>query len=373
MEDDAPDNGLHLAWDFDDFFENSLSGYIVTDFEGKIIRVNGRVSAWLKGPSEQFKNKRFSDLLAVGGKIYFETHLWPLLRMQGYFDEVAVELADFGEGKIPVLINGYEKRGNDGTPIFMRFTIFRASDRRRYEENLQMSKKLAEANLSLEKENAVIREQFIAVLGHDLRNPLGAIMTAAQLLARTDLAQSEARLVDILQSSSKRMHEMIDNIMDLARGRLGGGIPISPQAVDIADLLTNVSEELSIAWPAREIIFDFNTAVPVVCDPARISQLVSNLLANAIIHGASQSPILLSAKTEEDYWEISVSNGGKPIPAKDLAHLFHPFHREKSRASLNGLGLGLYIASEIAKAHKGSLDVVSDEHATCFTLRVGPF
>lgn len=357
------------AEDFDDFFESSLCGFVITDREGKIARINRRAAEWLNTVPEKLSGKRFSDLLAVGGKIYFETHLWPLLRMQGYFDEVALELADSGNGKMPVYINGDERKDENDRPLFIRFTVFRASDRRLYEENLQTAKQLAEANLEMEQQNALIREQFIAVLGHDLRNPLGGVMSAAQLVARSKLGEREEKLVKLIQTGSKRMYDMINDIMDLARGRLGGGFPVSPVETDLEQLLNQVSDELKVVWPEKIINLDFNINQPVTCDPGRMSQLVSNLLANAIIHGSPDDPVLIQATVTESIWEISVTNQGQPVPKEALPYLFHPFRREGKQSSQNGLGLGLYIASEIAKAHNGTLTVTSDEKETCFTFR----
>jgi sigma-B regulation protein RsbU (phosphoserine phosphatase) len=358
-----------LAEDFDDFFDTSLCGFIVTDADSNILRINLRAAEWLRNTPAVLSQKRFSDILAVGSKIYFETHLWPLMRMQGYFDEVAVDLSDNGEGKLPVYINGYERRTDSGQPMFIRFTLFRASDRRMFEQNLQISKQLAETKLITEQQNAVIREQFIAVLGHDLRNPLGAVIIASQMLEHTECGKKEQKLIQLLRNSSKRMKEMIDNIMDLARGRLGGGITISPELLNLDQLLMNVTEELTVAWPSRSIDFEFKIDKDVVCDRGRIAQLVSNLLANAITHGSETSAVILKAISNEGFWEISVANEGEPIPEKALPQLFHPFHREDSHSSQNGLGLGLYIASEIAKAHHGLLSVKSDEKQTCFTFR----
>lgn len=369
MDNNQPPHISPLAKDFEDFFESSLSGFVITDGEGKIVSVNRRTAEWLNSTPDQFQGKRFSDLLAVGGKIYFETHLWPLLRMQGYFDEVAVELANTVNGKMPVYINGYERKGKNNQPLFMRFTIFKGSDRRLFEENLQMARQIAETNLNNEQQNALIREQFIAVLGHDLRNPLGGIISSAQMLARTELNEREERLVNIIQSGSKRMYEMINNIMDLARGRLGGGISISPTFINLEELLNQVSDELKVARPDREIVSNCNISKLIECDPSRISQLISNLLANAITHGSADTPVLVNTTINENFWEISVINQGSPIPKDAMAHLFHPFYRKDSHSSKNGLGLGLYIASEIAKAHNGTLTVTSDEQKTCFTFR----
>ena len=363
-------NSASLSEDFDDFFESSLCGFVITDRDGKITRINKCAAVWLNRNIDQFDNKRFSDILSVGSRIYFETHLFPLLRMQGHFDEVAAELIDTGNGRMPVYINGYEKRDENNQPQFIRFTLFKGSDRRLYEENLKIAKKLAETELNIEKQNAVIREQFIAVLGHDLRNPLGGVMSAAQLLTRSSLSDRDQKLMGIIHNSSKRMYEMINNIMDLARGRLGGGIPILKSAVDLNELLDQVSQELQVKWPQRTIESKYIVHNLVECDAPRISQLVSNLLANAITHGSSDHPVVLKAQTGDKFWEISVTNEGQPIPGEILKNLFHPFHRNGSASQHNGLGLGLYIASEIAKSHGGSLTVTSDQIQTCFTFRV---
>ncbi|KQR93259.1 hypothetical protein ASG01_08660 [Chryseobacterium sp. Leaf180] len=358
-----------LSEDFDDFFESSLCGFVIADANGKITRINTCAARWLGTSPDHLTGKRISDLLSVGGKIYFETHLWPLLRIQGHFDEVSVELTDTGKGKIPVYINGYERRDENNHPLFLRFTLFQAADRRLYEENLQMSKKLAETNLNIEQQQAVIREQFIAVLGHDLRNPLGGIMSATQLLTRSELSDRDRKLMNIVHSSSKRMYEMINNIMDLARGRLGGGISIIPVTVDLEQLLIEVSNELKVSWPGRTIESHFKINRLIECDPGRVSQLVSNLLANAITHGLSDTSITLGAEATDEFWEISVTNSGQKIPEKSMENLFNPFQREGTESNQNGLGLGLYISSEIAKAHHGLLSVTSDENKTCFTFR----
>lgn len=361
---------IDLSEDFDDFFESSICGFVITDGSGNITRINRCAADWMSTDVDQLIGKRISEMLSIGSRIYFETHLWPLLRIDGKFDEVSVELADRGKGKIPIYINGYERKDEAYDPVFVRYTLFKATDRRLYEENLQEAKKLAETKLNIEKEQAIIREQFIAVLGHDLRNPLAGVMSASQLLTRSDMAERDKRLVKVIHSSSKRMYEMINNIMDLARGRLGGGISITPVDVDLEKLLTEVSNELKVSNPGRAFESDFNIDRSVECDPGRIAQLVSNLLSNALMHGSSDTPITLRGDTAESYWQISVTNEGRQIPEHTLKNIFHPFRRGGTETNHNGLGLGLYISSEIAKAHHGTLSVTSDEGHTCFRLRV---
>lgn len=361
---------LSLAEDFEDFFENSLCGFVTADTEGKILRGNAKLASWLGLDKCSLTGKRFSDLLTIGGKIFYETHLWPLLRMQGFFEEVAVELLCCNGEKIQVFLNGSEHRDKNGTSQFIRFAILKATDRRLYEENLLMAKKIAETNLDHERNNALLREQFIAVLGHDLRNPLGSIIAANAILAESLTDEFDQKMIAIMQKSAKRMAELINSVMDFARARLGQGILLNFSQTELEPVLMQVADELRVAWPERIIEYHFSVKEPVLCDASRISQLLSNLLANAITHGAAAKPVYVNVSLQNNIFELAVINSGVPIPANAIERLFQPFTREETHPSQNGLGLGLYIASEIAKAHNGTLSVTSNEEQTCFTFRM---
>jgi sigma-B regulation protein RsbU (phosphoserine phosphatase) len=357
--------------DFEDFFENSLCGFLTTNAKVEILRGNSRIANWLGYSTEDLKGIHFSELLTIGGKIYCETHLLPLLRMQGFFDEVALELACQSGERVPVLVNAYERRDQNGKPLFIRVTVYKATDRRLYEDNLRYARRVAETKLADEQATSVLREQFIAVLGHDLRNPLLAITGgAAMLLARSSLSERDASLVSLMKDSGARMAELIDNIMDFARGRLGGGMMLNREPVLLEPVLCHVVEELRTTWPERVIETDFRLTEPIDCDAPRLSQILSNLLANALTHGSPDGPILVNAFLGGDVFELSVTNSGKPISPQTLERLFQPFTREDVRSSQNGLGLGLYIASEISRAHKGELTVASTGEITRFTFRM---
>ena len=361
---------LSLTEDFEDFFENSLCGFVTADTGGKIIRANARLAGWLGSDKKSFAGKRFSDLLSISGKIYYETHLWPLLRMQRFFDEVAVELLCSNGEKLQVLLNAYEHRDENELPQFIRFAIYKATDRRLYEDNLRMAKKIAETDLEHERSNTLLREQFIAILGHDLRNPLASIISANFLLANSSSGEFDKKLIGIMQKSAGRMGELINSVMDFASARLGGGISVNFAETELEPVLIQVIDELRIAWPERTIECIYNIGAPVFCDASRLSQLFSNLLANAITHGSADKPVYVNASLQNNIFELSVINGGLPIPPEAMERLFKPFTREEAHPSQNGLGLGLYIASEIAKAHNGSLTVTSNKDETCFVFRM---
>ncbi|HZZ76127.1 MAG TPA: PAS domain-containing sensor histidine kinase [Puia sp.] len=359
-----------LASDLKDFFEHPLCGFLITEPGGKIVRANKCIASWTDCKPQELSGRRFSDLLTMGGRIYYETHLSPLLRMQGFFDEVAMDLSVHNGEKKQVLVNAFEQRNNSGEPEYVLITIFKASDRRLYEQNLKESKARAEQKLIDEQMISAVREQFIAVLGHDLRNPLSSIVTGASMLSEEPDIEQYKPIINIIARSASRMAEMIGNIMDFARARLGSGIVVNSQPTNLEPVLQHVINEIKIAWPDRIIDTKLEITKPVHCDAARIEQLFSNLLANALVHGTENTPVFVRAFNTDDIFELSVSNRGKPIPPSAMEKLFHPFSRESDRPSQQGLGLGLFIASEIARGHGGKLSAHSDESETCFTLRL---
>jgi signal transduction histidine kinase len=225
--------------------------------------------------------------------------------------------------------------------------------------------------LTDQRHDAELREQFIAVLGHDLRNPLAAIDGGIKLLAKRPLDNKAVSIIKLMQESATRMSGLIDSVLDFARGRLGGGIALERvSSASLVPLLDLVVAELRTAWPDRVIETDFTIVQPVSCDPERVAQLFSNLLANAITHGAADAPVRTKAWTHDGFFDLSVANAGEPIPPAAMAHLFQPFYRNSLRPTQQGLGLGLYIASMIAQAHGGKLDVTSAPAETRFTFRM---
>jgi signal transduction histidine kinase len=227
----------------------------------------------------------------------------------------------------------------------------------------------SEASLRRERATAAQRDQFIAVLGHDLRTPLGAIDAGAQLLAREKLTRHQMDLVELMRASVKRMSGLIGDVLDLARGRFGEGLTVyrTPKA-DILGVIGQAVNELQSLSPERRIDVRFDLEEPVTADPQRIGQLFSNLLANAIGHGSPDKPIRVYAFARGGSFQLSVSNAGRPIPRETMTQLFQPFVRGAGTSGQQGLGLGLYIASEIARAHGGKLEAVSAPDETKFTL-----
>ena len=355
--------------DFQDMFENSPSGYITLQANGRIARVNKTLLGWTGHTADDMVGKRFSDFVNMAGRIYYETHIAPLLRMQGFFNEFAIEMVTATGKPVQMICNALEGRDAAGKPLFTRLALLKATDRRRYEQELLAAREAAKTSLASERETSELREQFIAVLGHDLRNPLASISAGARILGLDAQTEKQHQVVAMMQTTVMRMAELIDNVLDFARGRLGGGITLDRDArKPLEPVLHQVIDELRLSSPGRQVEAEYAIDNPVYCDRIRIGQLVSNLVGNALSHGASNEPVRVRAETQDGLFKLSVANGGEPIPEAAIAKLFEPFFRGEVRASRQGLGLGLHIAAQIAKAHDGALTVISNTNETRFTF-----
>lgn len=338
--------------------------------DARIAHVNKRFAEWTGYQQDELVGRPFHDLLSVPARIFYETNISPLLRMQGFVDEVAMDFIGHGGGRIQSLVNAAERRDSEGELLFIDLAIFKATERRRYERALIEAKDATDRAVLAEQEESQLREQFIAVLGHDLRNPLASISSGIRLLTeRETVTPKGQRVLSLMLGSVLRASDLIDNVLDFARGRLGGGLTLNRDASALlTPVLEQVVAEIVSVHPYRKITFHVATSEPIDCDRVRLGQLLSNLLGNAVTHGSKTDPIVVKAGTLHDTLQISVTNGGRPIDEATRLRLFQPFFRGELRPNQVGLGLGLHIASEIAKAHGGTLDVTSDDRETRFTF-----
>jgi signal transduction histidine kinase len=220
------------------------------------------------------------------------------------------------------------------------------------------------------------RDMFLGILGHDLRTPLGAILLAADVLLRTDeLGAKATKLSSRIYTSVKRANRIVSDLLDLTRSQLGGGIPVYRDAHDLAPICEQIVDEASTFHPESEITLLVTGSALGQFDAARIEQVFSNLISNAVHHGDKVSPVSVILEGLEKDVVFSVHNYGAPIPEDVLPLIFHPLERYSQSPSVHqssrgGLGLGLYIASQIVNAHRGRIDVVSDNGGTKFTVRL---
>jgi signal transduction histidine kinase len=229
-----------------------------------------------------------------------------------------------------------------------------------------------ERALREERALAEVREQFIAVLGHDLRNPLFAITAGAELLTQRLDDDKNRAIARHIHTCGQRASQLVRDVLDFARGRLGNGIPLNLQPCpDLSEGLWHVASELQHVHPQRQILLEIGDISGLCCDRERVTQLLSNLIANALAHGAPDGPVTVRAAIADGEFVLSVHNYGHPIAAQTLDHLFQPFTRPLSAAPRQGLGLGLYIANQIALAHGGRMEVISDkQRGTLFSFHL---
>ena len=209
------------------------------------------------------------------------------------------------------------------------------------------------------------RKMILAVLGHDLRSPLGAVLMAGDLLLRQEGVEGKGRILATqVCTSARRATGIVNDLLDLARCNLGTGIPVYPENVELNPICRAVIEELQMAFPAATIIFKERGQVTGQFDSARMAQVFSNLVGNAIHHGDKASPITVTLTHKAAGPCINVHNSGEPIPVEAMPYLFSPEGRysgyaSSEKGSAAGLGLGLFIASEIVASHGGRIEVES--------------
>jgi sigma-B regulation protein RsbU (phosphoserine phosphatase) len=231
----------------------------------------------------------------------------------------------------------------DGKPMRFVGTVLEITDRKRIEE---------------------AREQFIAILGHDLRNPLAAIKVSTEILIRSPLTEGQTKAAHRIGATSGRMGRMIQELLDFARTRLGGTFPITRQPIRFGEVAQAATEELVLAHPDRRIEYREVGDLQGEWDGDRVVQVVSNLVGNAVRHG--QDPIRVEVRGQGATVMLSVGNQGPPIPPELLPHVFEPF-RSGADADRHGLGLGLFIVRQIVRAHGGEIEAVSSlEEGTVF-------
>lgn len=219
------------------------------------------------------------------------------------------------------------------------------------------------------------RTLFLGTLVHDLRNPLSAISQAAQILSASPLGEKESRLVSMIGRSSRRISQLISQLIDVVRLRLGKGLPVSPAAANMWTIAKEVVDEIRLGCPGRTIRVLASGDLAGEWDGVRIGQLISNLVGNAVQHGGAEAAVEVELTGEPESVAVSVHNTGPPIPPELLPVIFDPMARGlgklQERSRTTSLGLGLFISHEIAAAHNGDISVASTEReGTTFTVRL---
>jgi signal transduction histidine kinase len=238
--------------------------------------------------------------------------------------------------------------------------------------NEAIDQALNESVFRYSEEEKKSRELFLGVLGHDLRTPLGATLNSAQyLLQSKGLTGEQLKASAAILRSGTRIQKMTNDLLDITRVRLGGALPVDASAMDLLLACEQVAEEAQAFHPDRVVTLTAKGELHGVWDESRLCQLLSNLVENAIRHGFPHSPVTISASGDAEAVQIEVHNDGIPIPQAEVHRIFEPLRQTDSGSKrIEGLGLGLYIAQAIVKAHDGTIDVQSKQTGTTFTIRL---
>ncbi|HET7538910.1 MAG TPA: hybrid sensor histidine kinase/response regulator [Polyangiaceae bacterium] len=241
-----------------------------------------------------------------------------------------------------------------------------------FRQKQQLARQIEQLREAHELQARILRfnEMFVAALGHDLRNPISAVITGAKLIARRTTDPDIVRLSKTIQNGATRMQRMTNALFDLTRARLDGGIPITRGPLDLQPLAERVFEEHQLAAPARPMSLAIHGNLQGNWDGTRIEQVISNLLGNAVQHGLENVPVIMDLRGDAQVVHIEVRNGGA-IPSSAMSDLFNPFRGRRSGPRSDGLGLGLFIVQQIALAHGGRVDAESSETGgTSFRFRL---
>lgn len=367
--------------DVADSFDDAPCGLVKTDGRGTFVRVNRLFCEWVGYSAEALVGRRrLQDLFTMGDRIFHQTHWLPLLQMQGSISEVKMDLVCAEGPEIPVVMNAI-RRERHGVWTH-EIALFVARDRDRYEKELVGAQKRLELLVKTEKrfsEDAVDRatyaEQLVGIVSHDLRNPLSAIQLGVVALSRSKPTEQQQRILDRISRSANRTNRLIADLLDFTQARLGSGLVAHCRPMDLHAMVAEAIDELSTVFPQRQFKHAMSGAGEVPGDIDRLTQLIGNLVANAAAYGEPGTPIIVTSEVDEDGFEISVHNVGRPIPPDLLPKLFQPLVRGVENAGeASSVGLGLYIVDAIVRAHAGSISVSSSrEFGTSFTAKLPRF
>jgi phosphoserine phosphatase RsbU/P len=359
-----------------DLFNEAACGLARTTGDGTFLHVNRRLCDWVGySPEELCGGMKLQELLTMGGRIFHQTHWHPLLQMQGSVSEVKLELIHRSGSSLPMLIDAI-RRSQDSAHVVHDVAFYVARDREKYEREILQSRKrleqlVEEANrLQREsKDRAAFAEQMVGIVSHDLRNPLSTIQMGTTLLSHGDPTANQLRVLGRIARAADRANRLIADLLDFTQARIGTGLSITPQRIDVLETLSDVVEELRLAYPGRSLLHEHEGQHHFFLDADRIAQLAGNLISNAMDYGRADAPVTVKARIDPGSGcTISVHNQGQPIPEEVQALLFQPMVRggPQSRAE-RSVGLGLFIVGEIAKAHGGTVSVTSLEDGITFS------
>jgi len=373
-----------LPLDGERLYERAACGLIVTDMNGTILRCNVTFSGWVGMAQEDLIGKRrIQDLFTMGGRVFHQTHLLPLLQMQGSVAEVHIDLRHADRSVLPTLINIFRRK--EGDMVVDELAIFIASDRRKYEHELLLARRNAEASLLalaetqqalqasrdvVERTNAELaradrkKDEFLATLAHELRNPLAPLQNVLEILKLKTV--DDPQLVwarEVFERQMQQMAHLVDDLMDISR-ITQSRVELRCETIDIAFVMKRAVEaaQALIAASSHHLHVLLPTApLWVHADPTRLTQILTNLLNNAAKYTPDGGHIWFEAVEDGDQVLVSVRDTGIGIAADHLANVFTMFSQLEPalERSQGGLGIGLALVKGLVELHHGTIDAHS--------------
>jgi sigma-B regulation protein RsbU (phosphoserine phosphatase) len=375
------------------YFENAPCGLVVMEADGTLVRCNTTLGNWLGYDTGSLKERSFDQLLTVVGRTFQLTHWGPLLNMQGSVSEVKVGLRHRDGHVVSMLLNAVRRETVEG--VCYQLALFNITERDRNDQlvlqAMQRAEELLAQKISAERalqraqdelatayaeaqRRALLAEQMVAVASHDLKNPMAAIKMATELLGRDAHSDRARRLLGSISTSAARAQRMVVDLLDFASVRLGQGISIRRQQVDLLRVVDQCVNELRIAFGNASIRHLSRGQGAFEVDQDRLQQMIGNLVANSVAYGDLRCPITLTTDFCDEGVILAVHNHGPCIAEALVPTLFEPMTRGSDRQdSSRSIGLGLFIVKQIAQAHGGRITMTSDPvHGTTFSIHL-PF
>jgi PAS domain S-box-containing protein len=381
----VPSDSLNIEESEEELFEHAPCGYLITDADGRIIRANATFCALSGRTRADLAGMPFPELLTLPGRIYHDTHVRPLLVMQGYVREIALDLKVGGDPRktLSVILNAAQSVDSQGHAHRLRILVFDASERRQYERELLLARRSADEARETER---VAREQaerasrakddFLALVSHELRTPLTAILSWTQLLRRT---RSDAEKVEqglaVIERNTRLQVRLIEDLLDMSR-MVSGKLRMDVQAVPLAPVIEAALETVMPSAQARQIRLQkiLDLEVRVSGDPGRLQQVFWNLLTNAIKFTPKNGFVRIIMQRVNSHIEVCVIDSGQGMSKDFIAHAFERFRQSTSAGArqTGGLGLGLSIVKYLVEMHGGSIHAQSEGegHGSTFTVKL---
>ncbi|MDX6748582.1 ATP-binding protein [Geminicoccaceae bacterium 1502E] len=345
----------------EELYENAPCGYLSTLPDGTIVRANATFLSWTGHGRGEVLQRTFQEFLTVPGKIYYETHYAPLLAMQGFVREIAFDLVRKDGSRLPVLVNTAQRRDADGRHLLSRTTLFDATERHRYERELLQARRRAE-------EAVKIKDELIAMIGHDIRNPLASLVSGLRLLERQGLSPEQARYVELMKATTGYVTTLTGNILDMSRLE-AGAMTIESAPFGLRDTLGAIVRGLEAQAFERglRLSLRIDPAIPerLAGDRVKLGQVLVNLLGNALKFtergGVELEALLTERRGALASVRFSVTDTGIGIASDRLAHVFEDYWQAGGEGGFarGGTGLGLAISRRLVELLGSRIEVAS--------------